>query len=430
MPETTTLYFDPSETVRGIQQLLISDKKKIAFFFGAGTSLAGKYSDLPYVPAIAELTEKVESEIMKDALYKSALAEIKAELTDTPNGFNIETLLSNLEDKIRIIGAGTLNALSKEDMEEMKKQIESCIQKEVSIHTDFDESIIRQMPQYNYAKWLKAADRKQAVEIFTTNYDYLFEIGMEALDVPYYDGFTGSYEPFFNPASLEEMDYLSRQTKLWKIHGSLGLHKEVSSFGEKIIRKYSDSEVLLIYPSTLKYSNSKKMPYAAYLDRIYNFLRQDDAVLFVCGYSFGDEHINERMLSALSGNSTSHIFALFYDVVHNGNEKIYALAEDSKLAQLATGNRRISVLGMRNAVLGSKYGTWRLNRKPDKNDKQNVSLYFYDKTVHSDLEINHESQDDETWTGDGEFCLPDFCKFVRLLLEMIPNSELEDSYNG
>lgn len=33
---------DPSEYIRGLQQLLISDKKKIGFLFGAGTSSAKK----------------------------------------------------------------------------------------------------------------------------------------------------------------------------------------------------------------------------------------------------------------------------------------------------------------------------------------------------------------------------------------------------
>lgn len=36
------MIFDPSEYIKGIQQLLISDKKRIAFLFGAGTSLAKK----------------------------------------------------------------------------------------------------------------------------------------------------------------------------------------------------------------------------------------------------------------------------------------------------------------------------------------------------------------------------------------------------
>ena len=421
MPETNVLYSDPSETVRGIQQLLISDKKKIAFFFGAGTSLSGQRLGLPYIPAIAELTEKIEVKITEDKKYTAALADIKMELEEPPNVFNIETLLSNIESKKQIIGTGTLNTLNKADFINFENLIKDIIKQEVSIHLGFNEDIIKKLPQYDFAKWVKAAERKHAVEIFTTNYDYLIEIGLEALDIPYYDGFTGSYEPFFNAASLEEMDFLSRQTKLWKIHGSLGLHECKSSSGDKIIRKNSDSEVLLVYPSMLKYSNSRKMPYAAYMDRLYNFLKQDDAVLFVCGYSFGDEHINERIFSALSTNSTSHVFALYYDAVPENDGKRYLLTENDKLAQIAAGNRRLSVLGMRNAVLGSKFKTWKLKREPDKDDTLNVSLFFDEDAPYKEIEINDEQEGNEFWTGEGELCLPNFVRFVKFLKEMIPD---------
>ncbi|MCL2147262.1 MAG: SIR2 family protein [Synergistaceae bacterium] len=428
MSEGTSLYFDPSETVRGIQQLLVSDKKKIAFFFGAGTSFAGRTKGLPYVPAIAEMTEKVETEI--DRKYTSALADIKAELANTPIGFNVETLLSNIEDKIRIIGLGTLNNLKKNDFVEFENHIKDIIRQKVSIHEGFDENTTKQLVQHDFAKWIKAADRKHAVEIFTTNYDYLIEIGLESLDVPYYDGFTGSYEPFFNATSLEDMDYLPRQTKLWKIHGSLGLHESKLNYGNKIIRKNSDSEVLLVYPSMLKYSNSKKMPYAAYMDRLYSFLKQDDAVLFICGYSFGDEHINERIFSALSTNSTSHVFAFYYDVVKENDGKKYMLTEDSKLVQIATENRRVSVLGMRNAVLGARRGTWKLKREPDKNDTLNVALYFDEDAPFNDIGMSYEKKGDEFWTGEGEFSLPDFVRFVIFLKEMIHDNEWENVDNG
>ena len=426
MSKTTQFYADPSETVRGIQQLLISDKKKIAFFFGAGTSFAGRFLGLPYIPAIAEMTDKVEARIIETSEHASALADIKTELTEAPGGFNIETLLSNIESKIQIIGSGTLNTLNKKEFMDFEKRIKDIIRKEVSIHLEFDESIKKRLPQYDFAKWIKAADRKHAVEIFTTNYDYLIEIGLEMLDVPYYDGFTGSYEPFFDATSLEEMDFLPRQTKLWKIHGSLGLHESKSAYGDKIIRKSFDTDALLVYPSMLKYSNSKKMPYAAYMDRLYNFLKQDDAVLFISGYSFGDEHINERIFSALSTNSTSHVFALYYDAVKAELGKEYLLTEDSRLAQIAAGNRRISVLGMRNAVLGSRYKTWRLKREPVKDDSLNVFLYFDEDAPFNDIELNSEQKGNEFWIGDGELCLPDFVRFVKFLKEMIPDNVREE----
>lgn len=45
--------------------------------------------------------------------YKKALDEIKQELGE--QNFNIETILSNLEQKASFIGAGTLNSLKKND---------------------------------------------------------------------------------------------------------------------------------------------------------------------------------------------------------------------------------------------------------------------------------------------------------------------------
>jgi hypothetical protein len=423
--------FDPSETVRGIQQLLVSDKKKIAFLFGAGTSFARRNEDAPYIPAVKEMTEMIEEKKKKKEIYKTAIAEIKAEFSADFIEFNIENILSNIEDKIRIIGNGKLNNLNKNDLEGLAKFIREEIREIVSVHKKFKENNVQFLVQYDFAKWVKNADRKYAIEIFTTNYDYLFEIGLEEVGVPYYDGFTGGYMPFFNPSSLEGMDYLPQQTKLWKIHGSLGLHEIVTSKTHKIIRKSSDSEDLLIYPSTLKYSNSKKMPYVAFIDRLNDFLKQDDAVLFVCGYSFGDEHINERILSALNTNSTSHVFVFYYDIVRDKEGKKYLLTKDSKLAQIALNNKRISVLGARNAIIGFTYGKWKLKREPDKSDTLNVQWYFdEDAPINTDAKITVEQKENEEWTGEGELVLPDFNRFVGFLKNMIPKNEWEESDIG
>ena len=39
MASTNLIYHDPSEYIKNLQQLLSSDKKRIGFLFGAGTSL-------------------------------------------------------------------------------------------------------------------------------------------------------------------------------------------------------------------------------------------------------------------------------------------------------------------------------------------------------------------------------------------------------
>jgi len=72
---------DPSEYIRGLQQLLISDKKKIAFLFGAGTSLAKKNSHSLNIPAIGIMTNDIVTKLsLSVPRYKIALEEIKQEI--------------------------------------------------------------------------------------------------------------------------------------------------------------------------------------------------------------------------------------------------------------------------------------------------------------------------------------------------------------
>jgi hypothetical protein len=84
--------------------------------------------------------------------------------------------------------------------------------------------------------------------------------------------FSGSLRPFFNPESVEDFEFLAKQTKLWKIHGSLGWHFDKDT--EKILRVNPDDDDILIYPSSLKYKDSKKQPYESLLDRLSNFLKK------------------------------------------------------------------------------------------------------------------------------------------------------------
>src|SRR5699024_3388536 len=252
---------------------------------------------------------KMTSEIVEEIgncndNFRNALEEIKGELGD--DNFNVETILSNLEQKKAIIGLGKLNSLNKKEFKELILRIKELIRNKVSIHIKDDcivnRKIVEELVQTDFANWIGQAERKYPIEIFTTNYDLLFELGLEQKEIPYYDGFCGSYRPFFNPESVEDFSFLSKQTKLWNIHGSLGWHYDKES--EKILRIEISNEDIIIYPSTLKYKDSKKQPYESLLDRLSNFLRQDDSILITCGYSWGDEHINSRMISALKTNTT------------------------------------------------------------------------------------------------------------------------------
>lgn len=414
---------DPSEYIRGLQQLLISDKKKVGFLFGAGTSAAKKNETSITVPTVAQLTKEVIDELIeKESTYKTLFEELKEELKDR---YNIETILSNIEQKLQIIGRGTLNDLNKTQFEKLIRDFKEEIRVRINVHKGKTNEDFKNLVQSDFAKWIKQIERKYPVEIFTTNYDYLFELGLEYYDIPYYDGFTGSYKPFFNSDSVECMSFLPNQTKLWKIHGSLGW--QVDEENGKIIRTDSNNNDILIYPSILKYKDSKKQPYTSLMDRLLNFLKTDDSILITCGYSFADDHINERLTSALNSNTTAHLIVLYYDKYWDDVEKIYKfeLTENSNLYKIASCNTKISVYGFQSAVIGGKLGEWEFKNIPDKEDLIRLDLYF-DSNGHDDeKELNIEKKGTEKWNG-GEFYLPNFKNLVRFLSSMMSNNEIRE----
>lgn len=417
---------DPSEYVRGLQQLLVSDKKRIAFLFGAGSSLAGKNKDSITVPAIGEMTKDIGTELSKTPEYKVALEEIKFEIEAQNLNYNIETLLSNIEQKRKIIGEkGSLNELSRSQFDDLQDAIKKQVKAMVGVHTKIRENDnIKNLIHVDFAEWIKRSNRTHPIEIFTTNYDYLFELGLEKNNIPYYDGFTGSYQPFFNSESVDDLNFIPNQTKLWKIHGSLGWHLDEAT--KPVWRKDSDDDDILIYPSTLKYDESKKQPYTALMDRLSNFLKEPDTVLITCGYSFGDEHINERIMSALNTNTTAHVLALYYDIQWKDKKKSYTLTEASDLSKLAKSNGKLSVFGCKNAVIGGQFGEWKLKREPDANDAVRLDTYFdSDAPIDMDVSIDDgEKKGEEKWTAGGELILPNFSKFVNFLQSMIIENDL------
>ena len=114
--------FDPVEKAREIQQLLVSDKKKIGFLFGAGTSMSKKDETSPTVPAVTEMTSRIVSKLVEKPEWKNALDSIKEDFSNDGKEFNIETLLSNVEEKMAVIGKGQPNGLDIKDLVEFGEQ--------------------------------------------------------------------------------------------------------------------------------------------------------------------------------------------------------------------------------------------------------------------------------------------------------------------
>jgi hypothetical protein len=376
------------------------------------------------------MTSEIIQELCdKDPKYKAVFNECEEEIDKKK--FNIEKILSNLELKYSIIGKSVLNTLNKDEFSILISELKQLVRKKVSVHNvrlcdissknEFSQivskDIVEQLVQTDFANWIGQAERNYPIEVFTTNYDFLFELGLEQKEIPYYDGFSGSLRPFFNPESVEDFGYLSKQTKLWKIHGSLGWHFDKDT--EKILRVNPDDDDILIYPSTLKYKDSKKQPYESLLDRLSNFLKKDDTILITCGYSWGDEHINSRLISALKTNTTSHVIGLLYD-------KLDPITEISNPVNLGLENSKISLYGSKSAVIGRTFGNWKLKSEPTKDDTISLNLYFDEDGPVDSEELKKEFIGTEKWTGSGEFTLPDFGNLVKFLNAMISDNEIKN----
>ena len=149
----------------------------------------------------------------------------------------------------------------------------------------------------------------------------------------------------------------------------------------------------------------------------------DLAVLITCGYSFNDEHLNERILTSLNHNNcNTAVYALMFgdDSIFNDDSTVYRT--------FGAMNGKISFLGGRKAIINKRIGKWRLSKEPVKYTIEEDSTYF-DEDVTPDPDIPLNNTDDtkrkgkEVWTGEGTFKLPDYKCFVEFLNTMV-------KYNG
>ena len=87
------LAYDPLSIAYEIREQLVSEKRRIAFFFGAGTSMAVG------IPGIKELTKQVSERI--DSPFKESLDRIKSEL---PEDADIESILNRIRIYRELMG--------------------------------------------------------------------------------------------------------------------------------------------------------------------------------------------------------------------------------------------------------------------------------------------------------------------------------------
>ena len=100
---------------------------------------------------------------------------------------NVESVLSRVQMKIDAMGEDeSLIGLSRDQLRNVDSTIRGAIAKTANPSED---KIPKHIPHDDFAIWVSKVNRSAPLEIFTTNYDVLFERAFEVSRVPIFDGF-------------------------------------------------------------------------------------------------------------------------------------------------------------------------------------------------------------------------------------------------
>jgi len=364
----------PLQIATQLRDQLASEKRKLGFFFGAGTSMAVG------LPGVQALTKQVEEKLKSP--YKELFTKIKASC-DTDN---IEVILNKVRTVRELLGES-------EEEEVFGINGKTTAQKlDVAVCTTISE-IIKGTPSNDtsphslFASWiyLNQKLRLNPIEIFTANYDLLIEEALESKRLPYFDGFVGSLNPYLIPECVEaennkidQASYIpSSWLRLWKLHGSINWFLAQDLNGKKRItrntnRPLGQGDELMIYPSKQKYDESRRLPFLVFQDRLRKFLSSGEVLFIVNGYSFNDDHLNEILFQALRSNKRLAITALLFGDFVDGklvtSEKVLAFGEEYP---------NLSIIGPDKCCIGGVISKWD-NKEPE---LQNTTFWDEEKEI-------------------------------------------------
>jgi len=151
------------------------------------------------------------------------------------------------------------------------------------------------------------------------------------------------------------------------------------------------------------------MPYLAMLDRLKDFLMSGSAALFLCGYSFSDDHINNVIVQTLRNNPTGIAFGFLYGELEDPKYQ--------KAIECAKSVSNLSLIAFDKAVIGRNIG--RLVLK-DEGTIVDIPAEIVRLTPKKGEEGKH------TEPKSAELLLGDFAKFGQFLREISSNQKEEN----
>ena len=346
--QTVSLH-NPDRHMADLRQILSQGRKRIGVFIGAGAPTAIRVDEEnrivedgdPLIPDVAGLTDSVVNMLPQED--RTIIGILRNEIN---GNVNIESIVTRVRRLAQAIGTSRVHGLNGNSYEELGKRICEGIGCNVNSRLPDGPN-----PYSELVSWISGTQREHSIEIFTPNYDLLLEEAFERARTAYFDGFTGSHAPFFDPASVSLDEFPARWSRLWKLHGSLGW----KIAGDTVVRTGQREATELIYPDHLKYEQVTRLPYSALFERLRQFLTTPDTLLICTGFSFFDSHICAVLDEALAANAHTAIFAFQYRKV----------GEEDAAAQLAHSRPNLSVYARDGAIINGVAGLWQPGQDPN-----------------------------------------------------------------
>jgi hypothetical protein len=292
-----------------------------SWLFGAGISLGAN------IPLMRSLTTRVFAKAGEepDKRAKEVLEAVKAAL---PDDSHIEHILSHLVDfaaiaeraKTQIVQVGEVT-LELEELRNVHAKVLKWISETVrwgfvpKTGNDAEKIGAWENPIVTvdgHVAFVSAlfnrsqagiAERRRAVRLFTINYDTLLEDALALGCFSHWDGFTGGAVAYRSHRYGQDEPHSDYRAHVIKIHGSIDWHLGT----DDRVWRVRDGDLyperlapVLISPQFTKYLATQRDPFAAQFDLFRRALGSGtENVLAACGYSFGDEHINQEIELAL-----------------------------------------------------------------------------------------------------------------------------------
>ena len=263
---------------------------------------------LNYLYALKYLMEQSEGIISKEEIDIEKLEQL------------IETI------KKAIFEMCDIDNISFEDNLFFKREADSVISARIKIET---RKKMEKEGKYTYHRsfltsLLQRPLNLRRANIFTLNYDLAFEYACDELGIEYINGFVGG-----------KVRRIERVIKYYKLHGSLnwvyknqnknnpyGLYEiPIELVRMKLKNKMDNLGEIMIYPTSSKKEYTLNFPYSELFRKFADRLQQPEAVLFVIGYSFYDEHVNDIIYQALANPSFTLVIVDFNGTQSGGEIK-------------------------------------------------------------------------------------------------------------